>query len=86
MTIKVGLESTQVVLTDVGRTWFSKAYPQGIIYEYDAHGRFRLDAMIVIEGRAVAQIICPLGIPYRIPANIEGQTTFIMAEKKEADS
>lgn len=86
MSLKVGLGSTQIVLTDVGRKWFSRIYPQGQIYEYDVHGRFRIDAMMVIEGRAVAQIICPLGIPYRIPANINGKTTFMMVLKEEADS
>jgi len=78
--VKVGLESTRIALTDVGRAWFFKAYPQGIVYEYDAYGQFRLDAMMVTEGRAVAQIICPLGIPYRIPASIDGETTFRMVD------
>ncbi|GAH69546.1 unnamed protein product [marine sediment metagenome] len=80
MSIKVGLESTKVVLTDIGKKWFTDAYPQGIIYEYDEDGTFRLDAMMVVDRQAIAQIICPLGIPYRIPANIDGQTTFKMVE------
>ncbi|MBA7620101.1 hypothetical protein ES703_27445 [subsurface metagenome] len=85
MTIRVGLESTKVLLTDVGKEWFTDAYPKGVVYEYDESGEFRLDSMIVVEKQAIAQIICPLGIPYRIPANIDGQTTFKMADQEEAE-
>jgi len=85
MSIRLGLESTKVLLTDVGRKWFTEAYPKGIVYEYDEDGIFRLDAMIVVKKKVIAQIICPLGIPYGIPADIDGQTTFRMAKQEEAE-
>ena len=82
MSIRLGLESTKVLLTDVGKKWFTEAYPKGIVYEYEEDGTFTLDAMFVIEDQAVAQILCPMGIPYRMPADIDGQTTFKMADKE----
>jgi len=82
MSIKVGLESTKILLTEVGKEWFLEAYPKGIVYEYDENETFRLDSMIVIDSQAIAQIICPMGIPYRIPAAIDDQTTFKMANQE----
>lgn len=79
--VAVGLDSTQVVLTDVGKVWFAKAYPQGVVYEYDIDGEFRLKAMMVVESQAVVQVVCPMGIPYRFPADIDGETTFRMVEE-----
>lgn len=80
--VAVGLDSTQVVLTDVGKVWFSKAYDQTLgVYRYDLDGEFRLKAMMVVESRAVVQVVCPMGIPYRFPADIDGETTFRMVEK-----
>jgi len=84
MSIRVGLESTRIILTEVGKEWFKEHYPKGIVYEYDENGEFTLDSMIVVEKKAIAQIICPLGIPYRIPADIDAQTTFRMVDRKEA--
>jgi len=67
----------------VGRAWFFKAYPQGIVYEYDAYGEFKLSAMLVnFDKQAVARVICPLGIPYMIPASIDGETTFRMVDSQ----
>ena len=85
MSIRVGLESTKIRLTEVGRKWFTEHYPKGIVYEYDENGEFTLDSMIVVAKRVIPQIICPLGIPYRLPADIEGQTTFKMIDRKEAE-
>ncbi len=86
MTIRVGLDSTKVCLTDVGRKWFTEHYPKGIVYEYDENGEFTMDSMIVVDKKKViAQILCPMGIPYRIPGDIEGQTTFRMVDLKEAE-
>jgi len=81
MSIKVGLDSTKILLTEVGKQWFLEAYPQGIIYEYDEDGIFRLDAMMVTGNQVIAQIICPMGIPYTIPSELDGQTTFKMADQ-----
>ena len=85
MSIRVGLESTKIRLTEVGRKWFTEHYPKGIVYEYDENGEFTIDSMTVVKKKAIAQIICPLGIPYRLPADIEGQTTFKMVERAEAE-
>ncbi len=85
MTIRVGLKSTKVLLTDVGKKWFTEAYPKGIVYEYDEDGTFTLDSMYVVDRQAIAQILCPMGIPYRILGDIDGQTTFRMVDRKEAE-
>lgn len=85
MSIKVGLDSTRILLTEEGKKWFTEHYPQGIVYEYDENGTFRLDAMMVVDRQVIAQIICPMGIPYRIPANIDGMTTFKMTDREEAE-
>ena len=78
MSIRVGLESTKVLLTDVGKKWFTEAYPKGIIYEYDEDTPFDLKSM----GTDFVEVLCPLGIPYRLPILIEGEITFNMAEKE----
>ena len=81
--VAVGLDMTQIILTDVGKTWFSKAYPQGIVYEYDLDGEFTLKNMSVYrrsttKSQAVVQVVCPMGIPYSFPADVDGETTFRM--------
>lgn len=85
MTIRMGLDSNKVCLTEVGRKWFTEHYPKGIVYEYDEDGTFTLDAMYVVDRQAIAQILCPMGIPYRIPGDIDGQTTFRAVDRKEAE-
>jgi len=85
MTIRVGLETTKILLTEVGKEWFTENYPQGIVYEYDENGEFTLKSMMVVERQPIAEIICPLGIPYRIPASIDDQITFRMADRKEGE-
>jgi len=85
MTIRVGLETTKIVLTEAGKEWFTENYPQGFVYEYDVDGEFTLKSMMVVEKQAIAEIICPLGIPYRIPASIDGQTTFRMADREKGE-
>lgn len=77
MTIKVGLKSTKVLLTKVGQEWFLKAYPQGIVYEYNENEPFDLKAM----GSDFVDVICPLSIPYRLPAYIDEKITFKMADQ-----
>jgi len=76
-------EATKIRLTEIGKEWFLEAYPQGITYEYDETGTFKLDAIMVVGSQAVAQIICPLGIPYRIPVDIDGQTMFKKDDQEE---
>ena len=76
--IRVGLNSTKIVLTEVGKKWFTEHYPQGIIYEYDPDGTFDLKSM----GADVVEVICPMGIPYRFPVYVDGEITFHMADKE----
>ena len=80
MTIRVGLESTKVLLTDVGKKWFTENYPQGIVYEYDPDKPFDIKSM----GAHFVEVICPMGIPYRFPIYVDGEITFNMADQ-EAD-
>ncbi len=74
----MGLESTKIVLTEVGKKWFTEHYPQGIVYEYDPDGTFDLKSM----GADFVEVICPMGIPYRLPVYVEGEITFNMADKE----
>lgn len=85
MSIKVGLESTTIILTEAGKNWFTEHYPKGVVFEYDENGKFRLDSWIVKEKQSIVQIICPLGIPYRLPTDIDGQITFRMTDQEEAE-
>ena len=78
MSIRLGLKSTKVLLTDVGKKWFTEHYPQGIVYEYDENKPFELKSM----GADFAEVLCPMGIPYRLPAYVDGEITFNMADKK----
>lgn len=78
MSIRVGLKSTKVRLTDVGRKWFTEHYPQGIVYEYDPDGTFDLKSM----GADFVEVICPLHIPYRFPIYIDEEITFNMVNKE----
>jgi len=78
MTIRVGLKSTEGFLTEVGQEWFLKAYPQGIVYEYDENEPFDLKSM----GADFVDVTCPLGIPYRLPTYIDGEITFRMADQE----
>ena len=79
--VAVGLDTTQIMLTDVGKDWFIKAYPRGIVYEYDVDGEFTLRSMMVVDAQAVVEVVCPMGIPYRFPAQVDGETTFRMVER-----
>ncbi len=77
MSIRLGLKSTKIVLTGVGRKWFTEHYPQGIVYEYDPDGTFDLKSM----GSDFVEVLCPLHIPYRFPIYIDGDITFNTADK-----
>ena len=74
--IRVGLDSTKIVLTEVVKEWFLKAYPKGIVYEYDENEPFDLKSM----GSDFVDVTCPLGIPYRVPLYIDGEITFKMTD------
>lgn len=84
--IRIGLGSTKIVLTEVGKEWFLKAYPPSIVYEYDMNEPFDLKSM----GQGFVDILCPLGIPYRIPCYIDEEITFKMdsahIEKKRLEN
>ncbi len=72
--IRIGLESTKIVLSKACQEWFVKAYPQGIIYEYVITEPFDLNAM----GEGFVEIFCPIGVPYRIPREFDGEVSFQM--------
>jgi len=78
MTIRLGLESTKIMLTDVGRGWFLETYPKGIVYEYDEDEPFDLKSM----GADFVEVLCPLGIPYRLPNYIGNEITFKMVKQE----
>ncbi len=76
--IRIGLQSTKIMLTEIGKKWFTKHYPPGIVYEYDENKPFELKSM----GDDFVEVICPLHIPYRIPIYVDGEITFNMADKE----
>ena len=73
--IRVGLDSTKILLTEVGQEWFLRAYPPGIVYEYSVNESFDLKSM----GADFVEVTCPMGIPYRLPSYIDQEITFKMA-------
>ena len=79
MAVRVGLRSTDILLTDVGKKWFLEAYPKGIVYEYDEDGSFELMSM----GDNFVEATCPLGIPYIFPIYVDDEITFQMADQEE---
>lgn len=82
MTIRVGLESNKVVLTEVGKAFFRENYPPGIVWEYDEDGEFTIKSMLVIGENPMVELLCAMGIPYRLPSYIDGEITFTMADKE----
>jgi len=82
MTIRVGLKSTKVLLTEVGKKWFTWAYPRDIMnvtaYEYDEDKPFDLRSM----GTNFVEITPPPGGLYILPIHIKGEITFNMADKE----
>jgi hypothetical protein len=60
----------EVKLTEAGRNWFQEHYPQGIVYEYDVDKPFKLHSVA-----AEFAEITYLGIPYRIPNEVDGKPT-----------
>ena len=60
----------QVELTESGKNWFKEHYPKGIFWEYDPDKPFKLNSVTAefIE-------LTYLGIPYRIPPDVDGKPT-----------
>ncbi len=72
------MTTMDVELTDVGKAWLQDHYPQGIVWEYDIDKPFRL------HGWAAEFIeLTYLGIPYRIPPEIDGKPTIKKARSCE---
>ena len=60
----------EVVLTDVGKRWLQNHYLQGIVWEYNVDKPFKLHAWAA----EFIELTC-LGIPYRIPPEVDGKPT-----------
>ena len=82
MTMKVGLDSTKVRLTDAGKAFFRENYPPSIVWEHDVDGEFTLRSMVVVGENPVVELLCPMGVPYRLPSYVDGEITFNMADKE----
>ena len=52
----------KIVLTEAGKKWMKEHYPPGIIFEYELDGEFEIRSM----GADDIEVVCPMGIPYRI--------------------
>ncbi len=72
--IRIGLDSTKIVLTKACQEWFVKKYPQGMIYEYVVTEPFDLKAM----GMDFVEITDTMGIPYRMPLRFGVDSSFKM--------
>jgi len=59
-----------VELTEAGKTWVQKHYPQGIVWEYDVDKPFKL-----LSWASEFIELTYLGIPYRIPSRIDDKQT-----------
>jgi len=60
----------EVYLTDAGKTWIQEHHPQGIVWEYDVDKPFKL-----LSWASEFIEVTYLGIPYRIPPKVDGETT-----------
>jgi len=63
-------------LTEAGKKFMTDHYPQGIVYEYDPEGTFTLRSV----GARDVELLCPMGIPYRLPHKVEGEQTWGKAD------
>ncbi len=79
MAIKVGLDSTKVLLTDVGKKRFLELYSKSTVCEYDEDKPFDLMSL----GEDFVEVTYLMGIPYRVPIYVNGKITFQMAEQEE---
>jgi len=66
---------TDVYLTDIGKMWLQKHYPQGIAWEYDVNKPFNLHSWALDFIQITYQ-----GISYRIPNRVDGKPTIRKAE------
>ncbi len=64
--------SVAIKLTEAGKKFMTDNYPQGIIYEYEPGGLFTLRSV----GAEDVELLCPMGIPYRLPHKVEGEQTW----------
>ncbi len=60
----------EVYLTDIGKNRLQEHHPQGIVWEYDPDKPFKLHSMA-----AEFAELTYLGIPYRIPHEVDGKPT-----------
>ena len=79
--VRIGLESTKIVLSKACQEWFVKRYPPEMIYEYELTGVFNLKSM----GKDFVEITDQKGTPYRIPLTFDGEVSFRMFEADKDD-
>lgn len=65
-----------IKLTETGKKFMADHYPQGIVYEYDPEGTFTLRSV----GAEEVELLCPMGIPYRLPHKVEEKQTWRKAD------
>jgi len=59
-----------IKLTEAGKTWIQENHTQGIVGEYNVDKPFKLQGWAA----ELIELTC-LGIPYRIPTEVDGQPT-----------
>ena len=59
-------------LTDAGKAFMAKHYPQGIVWEYNPDGLWRLKSVSAED----IELTCQMGIPYRLPHKVDGEQTW----------
>ena len=65
-----------IKLTEAGKKFMADNYPQGIVYEYDPEGTFTLRSV----GAEDVELLCSMGIPYRLPHEVDGKKTWGKAD------
>lgn len=63
---------TDIVLTDAGKKFMADNYPPSIVWEYNPEDTFTLHSV----GAADVELLCPMGIPYRLPHKMDGEHTW----------
>lgn len=66
----------KIALMEAGKKWMVEHYPQGIVWEYNPDGEFTLKGVAA----KFVEFTCPMGIPYRIPHEVDGEKTWRKAE------
>lgn len=75
--IRVGLYSTKVSLTEVGRKWITENYPKNEIWEYDEKKTWALKSISVDSVE-----LTYLSVHYKLPSYVEREITFKMMRDK----